>query len=39
MLGCRFNVREYEKNVRQKKTKCSLKTTEVLLLVDEDMVI
>ena len=34
MLGCRFNFDVYAKNVRQKATKCSLRTTEVLLDAD-----
>ena len=34
MLGSRFNLKEYAKNLREKATKCSLKTTEVLLDVD-----
>ena len=31
MLGCRFSVEAYAKNVGEKATKCSLKSTEVLL--------
>ena len=31
MLDCRFSFRAYVTNVREKATKCSLKTTEVLL--------
>ena len=31
MLGCRFSVEAYAKNAREKATKCSLKTTNVLL--------
>ena len=34
MLGCRFGFEEYAKNVKEKATKCSLKTTEILLDVD-----
>ena len=34
MLGCRLIFKAYEKNVREKATKCSLKTTEVLLDAD-----
>ena len=30
-LGCRFSFEAHAKNVREKATKCSLKTTEVLL--------
>ena len=30
-LGCRFSFEAYAKNVRENATKCSLKTTEVLL--------
>ena len=29
MLGCRFNFEAYAKNVREKATKCSLKTIEL----------
>ena len=35
ILGCRLNVEAYEKNVREKTTKCSLKTIEILLNADE----
>ena len=31
MLGCRFNFEPYAKNVREKATKCSLKTDEIRL--------
>ena len=31
MLDCRFNFDAYAKNVREKVTKCSFKTTEVHL--------
>ena len=31
LLGCRFNFKAYVNNVREIATKCSLKTTEVLL--------
>ena len=31
MLGCRFSFEAYTNNVREKATKCSLKTTEVVL--------
>ena len=31
LLGYRFIFKEYAKNEREKATKCSLKTTEVLL--------
>ena len=34
MLGCRFSFEAYSKNVREKATKCSWKTAEVLLDVD-----
>ena len=34
MLGCWFSFEAYAKNVREKANKCSLKTTEVLLLMD-----
>ena len=34
MLGCRLSFEAYAKIVREKATKCSLKTTEVLLDVD-----
>ena len=34
MLGCRFSFEPYAENIREKVTKCSLKTTEVLLDVD-----
>ena len=34
MLGCRFSFEAYKKNVREKATKCSLKTTEVVLDAD-----
>ena len=34
MMGCRFSFNAYAKNVREKATNCSLKTTEVLLDVD-----
>ena len=34
MLGCKFSFKTYAKNVREKATKCSLKTTEVLLDAD-----
>ena len=34
MLGCRFNFEAYAKNAREKTTKDSLKTTEVLLDAD-----
>ena len=30
MLGCRFSFEAYAVNVREKTTKCSLKTAEVL---------
>ena len=35
MLGCRFSFVAYSKNVREKATKCSLKTTDVLLDADK----
>ena len=35
ILGCRLNVEAYEKSVREKTTKCSLKTIEILLNADE----
>ena len=31
MLGCSFNLEAYAKNVKEQATKCSLKTTEVLI--------
>ena len=31
MSGCRFSFEVYAENVREKATKCSLETTEVLL--------
>ena len=34
MLGCKFSFKTYAKNVRERATKCSLKTTEVLLDAD-----
>ena len=34
MLGFRFSFETFAKNVREKATKCSLKTTEVLLDAD-----
>ena len=34
LLGCSFNFGAYAKDVREKATKCSLKTAEVLLNVD-----
>ena len=34
MLGCRFSFEEYAKNVREKATKCSLKTAGILLGTD-----
>ena len=34
MLGCRSSFEAYAKNVREKTTKCSLKTIEVLLDTD-----
>ena len=34
MLGCRFSFKAYAKMVREKATKCSLKTTEFLLGTD-----
>ena len=34
MLGCGFSFEVYAKNVREKATKCSLKTNEVLLDAD-----
>ena len=37
MLGCRFSFEAYAKDVREKMTKCSLKTTEVLLDADGHM--
>ena len=38
MLGCRFNLEAIAKNVREKATKFSLKTTEVLLDADGHVV-
>ena len=34
MLDCRFYFKAFKKNVQEKATKCSLKTTEVLLDAD-----
>ena len=34
MLGCRLNFETYVKNVREKTTKCSLKTTDISLGAD-----
>ena len=34
MLGCRFSVEAYAKNVRERSTKCSLNVNEVLLDAD-----
>ena len=34
LLGCSFSFEAYAKNVREKATKCSLKTAEVLLNTD-----
>ena len=34
MIGCRFSFEAYAKNIQEKATKCSLKTTEVLLDAD-----
>ena len=34
MLGCRFSFKVYAKNVKEKATKYSLKTAEVLLDAD-----
>ena len=34
MLDCRFGFEEYAKNLREKATKCTLKTAEVLLDAD-----
>ena len=34
MLGCRFSSEAYAKNEREKETKCSLKTNDVLLGAD-----
>ena len=31
ILGCRFTFKAYVENVREKTTKCSLKTGEVLM--------
>ena len=39
MLGGRINFKAYAKNARGKTTECSLKTTEVLLHVDEHLLI
>ena len=32
MLGCRFSFEAYTKNVREKASKCSLKTTDCVLM-------
>ena len=37
MLDFRFSFGAFAKNVREKATKCSLKTTEVLLDADEQV--
>ena len=34
MLGCKFSFKVYAKSVREKATKCSLKTNEVMLDTD-----
>ena len=34
MLGCRFSFKAFAKNVREKATKCSIKTTDVLFDAD-----
>ena len=34
MFGCRFKFEAYAKKVKEKATKCSLKTTEFLLDAD-----
>ena len=34
MLGSRFSFKAHAKNIREKATKCSLKTAEVLLDAD-----
>ena len=34
IFGCWFSLEAYGKNVREKTTKCSLKTTEVLFHAD-----
>ena len=34
ILGCRFSFEAYAKNVKEKATKCSLETTELLLDAD-----
>ena len=34
MLGCRLSFEAYAESVREKATRCSLKTTEVLLDAD-----
>ena len=34
MLGCKFSFKVYAKSVREKATKCSLKTNEVMLDAD-----
>ena len=34
MLDCRFSFEAYAKNLREKATKCTLKTAEVLLDAD-----
>ena len=38
MLGCRFSFEVYSKNVREKATKCSLKSTDALLSADGHVV-
>ena len=37
MLDCRFSFEAYAKNLREKATKCTLKTAEVLLDADGHM--
>ena len=37
MLGSRFSLEEYAKNVQEKAINSSLKTTELLLYIDENV--
>ena len=39
MLDCRFSFKAYAKNLREKATKCTLKTAEVLLDADGHVLI
>ena len=39
MLGSRFSLEEYAKNVQEKAINSSLKTTELLLYIDENVIL